>query len=65
MQHAAATAARERLEEALEETSRRLRAVRDRWVPDLEARLAALDLALDEAEREEIVRVRWAKGGHP
>jgi V/A-type H+/Na+-transporting ATPase subunit D len=39
--------------------ARRLRALRDRWIPQHEQALAALDLALDEAQREQAIRVRW------
>ena len=39
--------------------ARRLRALRDRWIPQHEQALAALDLALDEAWREQAIRVRW------
>ncbi len=41
-------------------TRGRLRAIEDRWVPELEAGLHALDAALDELERAEGVRLRWA-----
>ncbi len=60
VQHAAAADAHARVATELAATARRLRAVRDRWVPRLEAALGALDLRLDEAERDEVVRVRWA-----
>ena len=39
--------------------ARRLRALRDRWIPQHEQALAALDLALDEAQREQAIRIRW------
>ncbi|MBK9181003.1 MAG: V-type ATP synthase subunit D [Acidimicrobiales bacterium] len=60
VQHAAAADAHARVAAELTATTRRLRAVRDRWVPRLDEALQALDLRLDEAEREEVVRVRWA-----
>lgn len=41
-------------------TIRRLRAIERRWIPAHEAALAALAIALDEAEREDAARVRWA-----
>jgi len=36
------------------------RAIEDRWVPRLEQEMARLLLELDEAEREENLRLRWA-----
>ena len=39
--------------------ARRLRALRDRWIPQHEQALAALDVALDEAQREQAIRIRW------
>ncbi|HTP18538.1 MAG TPA: V-type ATP synthase subunit D [Solirubrobacteraceae bacterium] len=39
--------------------ARRLRALRDRWIPQHEQALAALDLTLDEAQREQAIRIRW------
>lgn len=58
--YAAARAALEAVSAELSATSRRLRAIETRWVPEHEAALARLELALDEAERDEITRVRWA-----
>lgn len=60
VQRAAATAARGRVDAELAATIRRLRAIRDRWLPRLHAQLDTLDLRLDEGEREEITRLRWA-----
>jgi V/A-type H+-transporting ATPase subunit D len=61
---AAATAQAEAAERAvaaeLARTTRRLRAIEWRWIPQHETALAALELALDEAERAEGTRVRWA-----
>ena len=37
----------------------RLRAVERRWIPEYETALAALELSLDESEREQGTRVRW------
>ena len=42
--------------------ARRLRALRDRWIPQHEQALAAVDLALDEAQREQAIRIRWLTG---
>jgi V/A-type H+-transporting ATPase subunit D len=61
VQHAAACAARDRLRSELEATRRRLRAIRATWIPRLEAVLYRVELALEEAEREEIGRTRWAR----
>lgn len=57
--YAAARLALDRVTEELQATTRRLRAVQRRWIPAHERALAALELALDEAEREEAVRRRW------
>jgi V/A-type H+-transporting ATPase subunit D len=43
-------------------TSRRARALEDVLLPETDARLAAIDTALEELEREEAVRVRWRGG---
>jgi V/A-type H+-transporting ATPase subunit D len=43
-------------------TRRRLRAINDRWLPRLEASLATLNRDLDESEREQTFRLRWAAG---
>ncbi len=60
VRHAAATMARRRVDLELLATVRRLRAIRDRWLPRLEAQLDQLDVRLDETEREETTRLRWA-----
>jgi vacuolar-type H+-ATPase subunit D/Vma8 len=41
-------------------TRLRLRALADRWLPRLEGALALLVQRLEEAERAETVRTRWA-----
>ncbi len=64
VRHAAAATAVDRVERELAVTVRRLRAVRDRWLPELEDALRALDLALEEVEREETTRLRRAGPGH-
>lgn len=61
VQHAAATAALTRVDAELAVTVRRLRAIRDRWLPRLGAEIDTLDLRLDETEREESTRLRWAR----
>jgi len=60
VQHAAAATASSRVNSELAATTRRLRAIRDRWLPRLDTQLSELDLRLDETEREEITRLRWA-----
>jgi len=57
--YAVAVRADAELTAELTRTGRRLRALRERWIPQHERALAALDLALDEAQREQAVRVRW------
>jgi vacuolar-type H+-ATPase subunit D/Vma8 len=59
-QHAAASAAVERLDAELGATRRRRRAIEDRLQPALAASLHELDLHLDEADRDEALRVRMA-----
>jgi len=61
VQHAASAAALTQVRAELDSTRRRLRAIRDRLVPRLEEALGALELQLDEVEREEILRARWAR----
>ncbi len=55
VRRAAATIAAE-----LAATRTRRRAVEHRWIPQLEERLTTIERALDELEREENLRVRWA-----
>lgn len=59
---AAAELARARTERELGVTTQRLRALERRWIPAHERELHDLELALDVADREEAVRVRWALG---
>ena len=58
--YAAARAAHEAIAAELTATTRRQRAIERRWIPEHEAALHLLELALDEREREDIARVRWA-----
>ena len=58
--HATATAARDRVGEALATTIQRLRAIRDRWIPALEAHLAEAEIRFDEADRETMARAMRA-----
>lgn len=64
LEHAAAVAvaraAHEAVSAELAATSRRLRAIETRWIRDHEEALARLELALDEAERDDLTRTRWA-----
>lgn len=48
--------------DALRATALRRNAVERRWIPAHEAALADLELALEELEREDGIRVRWAMG---
>jgi vacuolar-type H+-ATPase subunit D/Vma8 len=57
---AAARAALDAIAAELTATTRRQRAIERRWIPEHEAALHRLELALDEREREDIARVRWA-----
>lgn len=55
---AVAARAEQELAVELARTARRLRALRERWIPQHERALAQLDLALDELQREQAARVR-------
>jgi V/A-type H+-transporting ATPase subunit D len=59
-EHAAAEAARRRIDAEVATTRRRLRAIADRRVPALETALRRRERDLDENERAENVRLRWA-----
>jgi V/A-type H+/Na+-transporting ATPase subunit D len=48
----------------LARAAQRLRALQQRWIPQHEQALAMLDLALDESQREQAVRVRWLTRRH-
>jgi vacuolar-type H+-ATPase subunit D/Vma8 len=58
--HAAAITAQRVVEREIARTRQRLRAITDRWTPRLRSALAELDRRIEETEREEIVRLRWA-----
>ena len=58
VEHAAVTNAATRVSAELAVTQQRLRAVRDRWIPELQTTLRDLELRLDEHEREELSRGR-------
>lgn len=45
----------------LDVTTRRQRAIERRWIPRLEARRHQVELQLEEREREDTVRARWAR----
>jgi V/A-type H+-transporting ATPase subunit D len=60
--HAAVeNAAHERLAAELVATVRRVRAIESRWLPLHEQSLAALEQTLDENDRAEGARIRWAR----
>jgi V/A-type H+-transporting ATPase subunit D len=58
--HAAAAAALQVIEAEALATRYRLRAVRDRWIPRLEAALAEVTFAIEEQERADAARLRRA-----
>jgi vacuolar-type H+-ATPase subunit D/Vma8 len=65
---AAACAAYDAVAAELAAATRRQRAIERHWIPQHEAALARLELTLDERERDEIARARWAAsrtGGGP
>ncbi|MEV5955363.1 V-type ATP synthase subunit D [Streptomyces sp. NPDC051987] len=59
-EHAAHQAAADLLAAEADRTRQRVRALRRHWIPRLRGELAAVELALEEAEHEEAVRRRWA-----
>lgn len=61
----AARASHERVAAELALTARRLRTIERRWLPEHREALRALELRLDEDEREELARVRWTVGRDP
>ncbi|EST36443.1 V-type ATP synthase subunit D [Streptomyces roseochromogenus] len=58
--HAAHRSAAELLAAEAARTRQRVRALRRHWIPRLRGEVAAVELALEEAEHEEAVRRRWA-----
>ncbi len=60
---AAVDAAFGRIQSELTRTTRALRALDRRAIPAYRGALAEVELRLDEAEREDMIRVRWAAGG--
>jgi V/A-type H+-transporting ATPase subunit D len=62
---AVARTSHERVQAELARTIRRLQAIERRWLPHHRRALASLELRLDEEEREEAVRLRWASGRTP
>ena len=64
VRHAVDQAALRAVSQELAVTRRRLRAVTDRWVPRLADALARTRLDLEETERAEGVRLRWAVAAH-
>jgi V/A-type H+-transporting ATPase subunit D len=65
VQAAAADEAVRRIEAEIDVTRRRLHALDKRWLPWLDAELARLELALEQAEHEDGVRLRRAVGDTP
>lgn len=62
VRYAAAATALARVRAELTATRRRLRSIQDRLLPRLQDALHAVELGLDEAEREEGLRLRWSAG---
>ncbi len=56
-------AALRQIDQELRATALRRNAIQHRWIPAHEAAATALALALEELEREDGMRVRWATGG--
>ena len=59
--HASAKMAYDAIAAELAATTRRLRAIERRWIPQDEAELARLELRLEEVELEDVARARWAQ----
>lgn len=64
-QQAAALAALRTLEAQEAATRRRLRSIRTRYLPLLEVTLHAVEVSLEEDERADILRLRWAADRGP
>jgi V/A-type H+-transporting ATPase subunit D len=60
--YAVASASHRRVAAELALTARRLRTIERRWLPEHEDALRELEIRLDEDEREESARIRWAAG---
>jgi vacuolar-type H+-ATPase subunit D/Vma8 len=60
VKHAAAQAAHRRILAELGRTRRRLRGLEARAIPAYEEALTLLELQLDENEREDLIRTKWA-----
>jgi V/A-type H+-transporting ATPase subunit D len=60
VRRAAAAAALAAVTAEAARTAQRWHAVNDRWIPRLEAAGNAVARRMDEAERDEIIRLRWA-----
>jgi V/A-type H+/Na+-transporting ATPase subunit D len=58
---AAARTAHDAISAELATTTRRLRAIERRWIPQHEVELARLELRLEEVELEDVVRAHWAQ----
>jgi V/A-type H+-transporting ATPase subunit D len=61
--HAVAERALMAIQQEIAATRRQLRALRERWLPALESERQRLVIALEDAEHEEHVRLRWAAPG--
>jgi V/A-type H+/Na+-transporting ATPase subunit D len=59
--HAAARMAHDAISAELATTTRRVRAIERRWIPQHEAELARLELRLEEVELEDVARAHWAQ----
>lgn len=62
VQHAVAARALHVIESEALATRHRLRAIQDRWIPQLEQALAQVSLAVEELERADAARLRLAMG---
>lgn len=65
VQHAAASAASAAVQAEADITRYRLRAVRDRWIPQLQEALTQTELSIEELERADAARLRRAGARHP
>jgi V/A-type H+-transporting ATPase subunit D len=64
-EYAAATAAVRALDDEVRATRYRLRAVQDRWIPQLEQALAEITFTIEELERADAARLRLAARPRP
>lgn len=62
VEFAAAQRAADEVERELVATRRRLRMLRNRWIPAIDDAIRELEVSLEERERDDVARAHWANG---